>query len=183
VCSCCPTARRSKARVGADQRGIEAFEEDLKGLVFGEESDDDGIRLHDANHAALLDGHLDHPRQQQFPCLRTVFGRLRLFQRILQPGELHLCDSDDDLVLGLELVVHSRFRHAERVGDHLQRRTADTVIREQVQRGEQNAGLCCAARGRGEPSDRSRVTLPRLANRLRKLAESQRLHWQTFSAI
>jgi hypothetical protein len=35
---------------------------------------------------------------------------------------------------------------AESVGDHLQRRTADTVIGEQVQRGDEDA-VCTAVRG------------------------------------
>jgi hypothetical protein len=59
----------------------------------------------------------------------------------LHPGQLRLGGGQHDLFLGLELAVDGRLRHAELVGDHLQRRAPDAVPREQVERGGDHAGL------------------------------------------
>jgi hypothetical protein len=62
------------------------------------------------------------------------------------------------LVFGLELVVDSGFRDTERIGDHLQRRSADAVIGEQVQRGDRDSGLGGATRDGAELPDPGGVT-------------------------
>ena len=62
-------------------------------------------------------------------------------ERRLEPGQLDLGDREDDLVLGLELVVDRRLRDADGVGDHLQRRAAHAVLGEQVERGGDDAAL------------------------------------------
>jgi hypothetical protein len=62
--------------------------------LFGEKPDDDWIGLHDADHAALFNGHLDHVIEQQFPCLRPIFGRLHVLEHTFQSGELHLGDGE-----------------------------------------------------------------------------------------
>ena len=61
--------------------------------------------------------------------------RLGFLERRAQPAQFALGDGEHDLLLGSELVVHSGFRDSYRIGDHLQRGTADAVLREQIQRG------------------------------------------------
>ena len=59
----------------------------------------------------------------------------------LETREHDLGDGEDDLVLGVVLVVDGRLRHADRVRDHLQRGPADAVLGEQDERGFDDAGL------------------------------------------
>ena len=66
-------------------------------------------------------------------------------ERRLQLHQLDLDGGDDDLVLGLELVVDRGLRHADGVGDHLERRAVDPVLGEQVERGGDDPGLRRAA--------------------------------------
>ena len=71
---------------------------------------------------------------------RTVDAlRLGRVEGRLQAAQLDLGDGQDDRVLGRELVVHGRLRDAEGVGDHLQRRAADAVVGEQLERGGDRA--------------------------------------------
>ena len=70
--------------------------------------------------------------------IRLGVGRV---ERDLQLHELDLDRGDDDLVLGLELVVDRRLRHADGVGDHLERRAVDPVLGEQAERGGDDPGL------------------------------------------
>jgi hypothetical protein len=109
--------------------------------VFVEEAQHDRIALEDARHAAALDGEVDHPADQHLARprggslgLRGVHGRLQTCQHDLGDGE-------DDLVLGVVLVVDGRLRHADRVRDHLQGRPADAVLGEEDERGVDDAGL------------------------------------------
>ena len=67
----------------------------------------------------------------------------------LEPRQLVLRGCEDDLVLGLVLVVHGGLRDADGVGDHLQRRATGTVLREQVEGRRDDAGL-----GRGRRDQR-----------------------------
>ena len=59
----------------------------------------------------------------------------------LQTREHDLGDGEDDLVLGVVLVVDGGLRDADRVRDHLQRGPADAVLGEQGERGVDDAGL------------------------------------------
>ena len=59
----------------------------------------------------------------------------------LQTREHDLGDGQDDLVLGVVLVVDGRLRHAERVRDHLQRGPADAVLGKEAECGVDDAGL------------------------------------------
>jgi hypothetical protein len=62
-----------------------------------------------------------------------------LVERRNQPAELAVGHRDNDVILRSELVVDSRFRDANGVGDHLQRCPAYAMLGEQVQRGIQHA--------------------------------------------
>ena len=73
--------------------------------------------------------------------------------RRLEAREHDLRDGEDDLVLGVVLVVDRRLRDADRVRDHLQRRSRDPVLAEELERGVDNARL----RGReGRGAERAR---------------------------
>src|SRR5690349_24249225 len=68
------------------------------------------------------------------PPRSTLFPYTTLFRsrgHLLQGGRE---DGDDDVLLRPELEVHRGLRHADRLGDHLQRRAADPVGREEVER-------------------------------------------------
>ena len=104
----------------SDQRPVEPAHEPLERLVLGEQPDDDGVVLERAHHAAARDGEVDHLRQQRVEGPRTRLVGLGCVERGLESRELDLHRRDDDLFLGLELVVDGRLRHPDRVGDHLQ---------------------------------------------------------------
>ena len=117
------------------------------GSCFGEEPDDDGILLERAHDAAALDGEVDHEGEEHLACARAAVLGLGGVERRLELREVDLEHGDDDLFLGLELVVDGGLRDADGVGDHLQRGAAHTVLAEQVERGGDDAGLRGAARG------------------------------------
>ena len=88
----------------------------------------------------LRDRRIDHLGEHDLARpLRVGLGIGRV-ERGLQLHELDLDRGDDDLVLGLELVVDRRLRHAEGVGDHLERRAVHTVVGEQPERGRDRPG-------------------------------------------
>ncbi len=66
---------------------------------------------------------------------------------VLKLGELHLRHRDDDLVLGLELVVDGAFRDSGGIGDHLIGRRAYAVFSEELQCRTQGTHLRGGARG------------------------------------
>ena len=70
------------------------------------------------------------------------------FDDRLQPRQLVLGGGQDDLFLGLVLVVHGRLGHTDLVGDHLQRGPPDTVLGEQVDGCGDDASLRRAGRER-----------------------------------
>ena len=76
-------------------------------------------------------------------------------ERRLQLHELELDRGDDDLVLGLELVVDRRLRDADGIGDHLQRRAARRRVGEQVERRGDGASLGAVLSG----ADRNVLTV------------------------
>ncbi len=119
----------------AQQHPIQAIHETLEWYVFGKQSNHDGIELQGPHQPAIPNRHLDHAYQQRIAGLRPISMRLGFLERRAQPAEFALGDREHDLLLGSELVVDSSFRDPDGVGDHLQRRTADTVLGEQVQRG------------------------------------------------
>jgi hypothetical protein len=119
----------------AQQHLVQTVHEKLKRLVLGQQSDDDGIELQGAHQPAVANGHLNHAHQQGISCLRPVVVCFGLLERRLEPAEFALGHGDDDLFFGPELMVDSSFRYTDGVSDHLQRRTADTVCGEQIQRG------------------------------------------------
>lgn len=119
----------------AQQHSIQALHETLKRFVFGQQSDHDGIELQGPHQSAVAYRHLDYPYQQPISGFQPVFMRLGFLERRTQPAQFALGDREDDLLLGSELVVHSGFRDPYRIGDHLQRGTANAVLGEQIQRG------------------------------------------------
>ncbi len=119
----------------AQQHLVQTVHENLKRLVLGQQPDDDGIELQRAHQPAVANGHLNHAHQQGISCLRPVVVCFGLLERRLEPAEFALGDCDDDLFFSPELMVDSSFRYTDGVSDHLQRRTADTVCGEQIQRG------------------------------------------------
>jgi hypothetical protein len=71
--------------------------------------------------------------------LRTVAVRLGFLERWKQPTEFAPGDREHDLLFGSELLVDGGFRNPDGVREHLQRRAADTVLGEQIERGIQYA--------------------------------------------
>ena len=100
------------------------------------------------------DREVDHLGEHELarpPEVLVGFGRV---ERRFDLHEVDLDGREDDLVLGLELVVDRGLRHADGVGDHLQRRPVDTVLGEQVERGGDDPGLRGGARDGPQPADR-----------------------------
>jgi hypothetical protein len=123
----------------AQQHPIQAIHKTLKRFVFGQQSDHHGIELQRPHQPAVPNRHLYHAYQQRITGLRPIAVRLGFLERRSQPTEFALGDREHDLLFGPELVVDSSFRDPDGVSDHLQRRTADAVLGEQVQRGIQYA--------------------------------------------
>jgi hypothetical protein len=119
----------------AQQHPIQALHEALERFVFGQQPDDDGIELQGPHQPAVANRHLDYSYQQPISGFRSIAMRLGLLDGRAQPAQFTLSDGEHDLLLGSELVVHSRFCDSHRIGDHLQRGTADAVLSEQIQRG------------------------------------------------
>jgi len=118
----------------AQQHPIQALHETLERFVFGQQSHHDGIELQRPHQPAIAHRYLDHSNQQGIARLRSVAVRLSFLERGTQPTEFALGDREHDLLLGPELMVDSSFGDPYGVGDHLQRRTADTVPGEEIQR-------------------------------------------------
>lgn len=68
--------------------------------------------------APRLDGQLDDAIQQQLTRLGRMVVRLGGFQGPFQATEFAFGERDDDLFLGLELVIDGRLGDADGVGDH-----------------------------------------------------------------
>ena len=133
------------------QDPVQLADEVAKRRVLTEQPHDDRVVLQGPDPAAAAHRHFDHLGQQHLAGLHWIRFGLRGLQRVLQLGQLQFGDGDDDLVLGLELVVDRGFRDADGVGDHLQRGSADPVIGDQIQRGVENTGLRRGAGGGAQP--------------------------------
>ena len=72
--------------------------------------------------------------------MRLVAVSLGFLQCRRQPAELAFCHRQHHIVFGPELVINSRFRDSDGVGDHLQRGSTDAVHGEQLQRGIEHPG-------------------------------------------
>jgi len=114
----------------AHQHPVHAHHHAPEGRVALEEAQHDRVALEDTRHATLLDGEVDHLGDQERA--RSHAGSLgfRCRHGRLQAREHDLGDGEDDLVLRVVLMIDGRLRHAERVGDHLQRGAADAVLGE-----------------------------------------------------
>jgi hypothetical protein len=124
----------------ADQTPVEPVHHPPEMLVGGEDAVQDGIAGQGALHAAALEGQVDHAgEQRRARLLRAGLGRG--VEHGFHPRELVVGDGDDDLVLGLELMVDGGLGYADGVRDHLQRRAADAVLGEQPGRGADDARL------------------------------------------
>ena len=66
---------------------------------------------------------------------------------LIQARDHDLGDGEDDLVLGVVLLVDGRLRDPDRVRDHLQGCPADAVLGEQHERGFDDPGLRRAVGG------------------------------------
>ena len=114
--------------------------------MVGQQSNDDRVELEGIRCATVLDGVVDDSVQQELAAaLRVVLG-LSGFQCVFQLREFHLRDGDDDLVLGLELMVDRALCHSDRVSDHLIRRGANAMLGEQVQAAAFSVRICGALR-------------------------------------
>ena len=87
--------------------------------MVGEEAHDDWIAEEGALHTTAFDREVDDTDDQHVA--RPSTGRLGLccFDRRFDIREFGFGSSDDDLFLGVELVVNGRLRHADGVSDHL----------------------------------------------------------------
>ena len=109
--------------------------------MLREEPDDDRVVLHRAHHAAALDREVDHLGEDDLACPGAVGLGIGRVHRRLQLRELDLDRGDDDLVLGLVLVVDRGLRDADVVGDHLERRAVHPVLGEEAERRVDDPGL------------------------------------------
>ena len=125
-----PMSRRAKAVHDVTER-----------LVLGEEPDDHGIAQDAAHRVPAVDGEVDDAGDERVAGAPPRGLGLRGSDHRLQPRQLGFGGGQDDLVLGVVLVVHRGLRHADLVGDHLQRRPADAVLGEQLDRRGDDAGL------------------------------------------
>src|SRR4029453_17362786 len=125
----------------AHQHAVQTLHHAPEGSMLVEEAHHHRIPLEDARHAAGLDGEVDHPGDQQLARSRAGPLRFRGGHRSLQTCEHDLGDGEDDLVLGVVLVIDGCLRHADRVRDHLQGRAADAVLGEEDERGFDDPGL------------------------------------------
>ena len=89
----------------------------------------------------LLDGQVHQLDEEEVDALGPAGLGLGGVEDVLELRQVGLGGGDDDLVLGPVLVVDGRLRHAEGVGDHPERRAADAVPGEQVERGGDDPGL------------------------------------------
>lgn len=96
-------------------------------VVIGEESHHDRIGLQHADQSSALHREVDLG-EQDLSSTQIALLRLGGADRGIQPFQSGLGHREDDVVLRLELIVDSGFRHTEGVGDHLQRRPADTML-------------------------------------------------------
>jgi hypothetical protein len=112
-----------------------------EGLVVGVVPNDDGVPEERALHATALDRQVDDPGDHDLACPGRIGFGLAGLDHGPHPLELGAGRGDHDLVLRLELVVHRRLRHADVVGDHLQRGPADAMLGEQLERGVDDPGL------------------------------------------
>ncbi len=78
---------------------------------------------------------------------------------------------DDDVILGLELVIDGRLRHPDRVRDHLQGGATDPFVGEQLERRRDDAGL------RGARGVRPRLVVPRLRSATHEVQASETEVW------
>lgn len=112
---------------------VEALHKTLQRCVFGQQSDHDRIELQRPHQAAVANRRLDHTCRQRIA--RVGRRRVpRLLECGAQPAEFTLGDSEHNLLLGPELVVDSGFGGPDRISNQLQRRAADPVHGEQIQR-------------------------------------------------
>ena len=89
--------------------------------MVGEEAYDDGIAEEGALHTTAFDREVDVTDDQHVA--RPSTGRLGLcgFDRRFDIREFGFGGNDDDLFLGVELVVDGRLRHADGVSDQTRR--------------------------------------------------------------
>jgi len=127
--------------VVSDEELPEAMHDVAVLLVVGEEPDDHGIAEDGAHGAAAVDGEVDDADQERVARPRPRGLALGGTDHGIEPSELRLGGGEDDLVLGVELVVDGGLGHADLVGDHLQRGATDAVASEQVQRRRDHARL------------------------------------------
>lgn len=132
---------RFVADVVADQHLAHPVHHTTECIVVGEEAVDDGIVQDGAHGAAVGNREFHDPVHQRVsgPCRRTFC--LRRPHHRLQLGQLVLGGGENDLVLGVELVVDGRLGHADGIGDHLQRGPSDPVTGEQVEGCVDDPGL------------------------------------------
>jgi hypothetical protein len=137
--------RRSYARIRAGfiphEEVVQTTGDLSKGFVLREEPDHDGIAQDGARRAAAFDRQVDDPLQKRISNPGSVslgFGRI---QHRFEPSYLCFGGGKYDLVLRPELVVKSRLRHADLVGNHLQRGAAYAVAGEQLESRGNGASL------------------------------------------
>lgn len=133
-----------------EEHAVEPAHEPLERRVFNEDAHDDGVAGQGADPLTPGDCPIDQLDQQGPAGLLTPFVCLRGDERVLEDGQLVLGDRDDDLVLGLVLVVDGGLGHPDGVSDHLQRGAADAVGADEVQGGGQDALLRTSPHDRAE---------------------------------
>ena len=154
------------ADVVADQQGPNTVHDVAEHLVLGEEPGDHGIAQDGAHRVPAVDGEIDDALDEGVAASRRGGFALGGVDDRRHPRQLGFRGRQHDLVLGGVLVVHRRLRHADLVGDHLQRRPTDAVLREQPDRRGDDAGLGRARRdqrlaGLARSSRRSRCDATR----------------------
>ena len=146
ICTSVPTSPPVNTEYKRDHEQPERF-------VLREQTNDDGIVLDRAHHPAARDREVDHLREHQVACTRPGLLGISGVESGFQLRQLDFDRGEHDLVLGLELVVDRGLRHADGVGDHLERRPVDTVLGEQAEGGIDDADLRGCARNGAQAAD------------------------------
>jgi len=125
----------------AHQNAVQAIHHLLEGRMVREIPHDHWIGKQCALHVSALDCEIDDSSEEDIAGVVRVLLGLGGLDCHFDSGQFRLGDCQNDLILGLELVIDGCLRHANGIGDHLQRRASDAVLCEELQGRVDDPGL------------------------------------------
>jgi len=115
------------------EQARESIDDALVLLMGCKSSQDDRVTENYAHRGSSTDTQVYDSLEERVALKRWRRLGLRLVQNHLDPCQLVLSSCYDDGVLRIELVVDRCLRHSELFGDHLQRRTTNSMLCKQLQ--------------------------------------------------